>query len=91
MRGELLREVSATGGKGRPNLRRNPNGMAVVAQFTKSVNTNRQEVRLVMLRIAFLIASEKFGSSVLTPNGNDRKEVDIAVPFPPSPVGSGSG
>jgi hypothetical protein len=29
-----------------PKLRRDPNGMAVVAQIGKSVNTNRQEVRL---------------------------------------------
>lgn len=31
LRGELHRRVSATGGRGRPNLGRNPNGMAVVA------------------------------------------------------------
>ena len=46
MRGELNRSVSATGGRGRPNLERNPNGMAFVAEIAKSVNTNRQEVRL---------------------------------------------
>ena len=41
----MNRQVSARGGRRRPKLEREPNGMAVVAQIPKSVNTNRQEVR----------------------------------------------
>lgn len=41
---------------GRPKLKRDPNGMAVVAQITNSVNTIRQEVRVVLARFVVFAA-----------------------------------
>ena len=40
--------------------------MAFVAQIAKSVNTIRQEVRLVLARFVVLAAINEFGSSLLS-------------------------
>ena len=61
--GELNRQVSARGGRGRPKHKRDANGMAVVAQIAKSVNTIRQEVRVGLAGFDVLADVRWFGSS----------------------------
>ncbi len=77
----MNRQVSARGGWRRPKLEREPNGMAVVAQITKSVNTNRQEVR-----------HARWNSSFSPPNRNStqaasvERAVEIRWPNEMSPI-----
>jgi hypothetical protein len=58
----------------RPKLGRGPNGVAVVAQIAKSVNTNRQEVRVASARSLFFRGSREISSShVAAATGRHRR------------------